>query len=1506
MKRKLPFRKRLRDYLSPATTKYSSGGRRLGHGMRRLRTEPLEERRMLSLTTFVDDTLFDVNGGTLEVGDEVIFAQGEIGETGGLIYGTDAFNSIQSGINATDPGGTVNVATGLYAENVTVNKNLTLDGATGTAADVVIDPVSGDGITLTAGNVTIQDLRITGAADGIRGYGSEGADNLTVDNIELIDNSARGMVLNDVGTINVTNAVVDSNTADGFNLFGSDSSVTITGGSFTDNASGIAMSLVTGDISVSDTTISDNGDEGLLLMNSDNVTIDNVALDGNEWGIYLHSNYGDLNISDTTSDANDKEGLLITGAGRVAIDGGSFSGNRVGISMANVAYDTVEINGVTADNNTNDAGLVASGINAIAIVGGSFSGNAAEGIHVSNVYHDVALSDSTISGNADSGAHFSGIGGDLSAGGTLAIDGNGEAGLYVDDAVSATISGGSFDNGLRSGIQMSNVDAVVVTGGSFSGNANYGILLGLGITTTSINGVTITDTGWSGIQVESGDVTIGTEDGDPLLFSNTLNYNSTAITVMGGDVLVINNLMQENSGGITAAEGVATITQNVIISDPMLGGSGIMVDGAFRNGKARIIDNLITTGGGVLVTGGTAMIQGNDFTGCETALLAINGYGEDEFGNYFETNAVVDAGQLLDGTETDFTGLGISTGGNDFSSFSTPIDPYGAMGGAIYHWNYDDMMLPPEEITGPLGLPPEGTDLTAFGNIWFSTNVTDIETVILHDADDSMLGFVDYTHLADFNITMAADTIDEASSATIMGDFLDDPQAHTIEINWGDGQTDVLTVDQWVFNFEASHVYGDDGDYTINVTLADSQGGTLDGSALVHVLNVDPTIGTINVGTGDEGQLIAFDATATDPGDDTLTYTWDFGDGTGAQVGQNVDHAYADNGDFTVTLTVTDGDGGEAIGIATASVTNVAPTITIEGVPATGAEGVPVDLTVSVVDPGTLDTFTYAWSVTKDGAAYATGSDAAFTFTPDDNAFYAISLTVTDDDGGVGTDTAEIDISNEPPVLDVNNAGVSVDEGSIATNGGTFLDVDLDDVAITASLGTVTQTGTSSGTWDWSFDATDGPYDDVVVITADDGQGGVTTVSFTLSVANVAPTIYHTTFSVEENSPNGTYVDVVPASDPGDDVLTYAIVGGSGAVAFAIDPNTGEITVADEAYLDYEYMTSYDLQVAVTDEDGAMSELTLPVSVINRPSISGVVFLDVNENGAFDGNEPALNNVVIELLDGSGNPILDAVGNPVTAITDGGFYLFEDLAPGTYQVHEIQLTGVDDGAEILGDLGGTIPANDIMQVTLNETDASDYIFSEIGQAVSNGDTADVGFWSSRQGRNLIRAAGNDLAQWLTTNFDNVFGDELDGASGREVSRFFRRELFRQRGFFSRIISSVTADVDFVSLALSTYFTQSDLGGSLGAGYGFNVTDTGISTKVINVGIHGEAFNVDDHTDMTLWQMLQATNTMTDVYDNEDGYVNVYDTNGDGHYSVNEFILSLRAHLVFSDILDAGN
>ena len=189
------------------------------------------------------------------------------------------------------------------------------------------------------------------------------------------------------------------------------------------------------------------------------------------------------------------------------------------------------------------------------------------------------------------------------------------------------------------------------------------------------------------------------------------------------------------------------------------------------------------------------------------------------------------------------------------------------------------------------------------------------------------------------------------------------------------------------------------------------------GSWEVEVLNVAPTVAINGIPTAPvEGTEINLTAAVADPGtlDTVFTYAWTVTkDGAAYASGTDSTLAFTpdDNATYVVSLTATDKDGGQGTVTETIEVANVAPTVQITGVPASPIVGTAIALDSLVDDPGTLDDmFTYAWSVTKDGAAFATGTETDFTFTPDGFAVYVVTLAVTDKDGGVGTATATIEI----------------------------------------------------------------------------------------------------------------------------------------------------------------------------------------------------------------------------------------------------------------------------------------------------------------------------------------------------------------------------------------------------------------------------------------------------------------------------------------------------------------
>jgi PKD repeat protein len=148
-----------------------------------------------------------------------------------------------------------------------------------------------------------------------------------------------------------------------------------------------------------------------------------------------------------------------------------------------------------------------------------------------------------------------------------------------------------------------------------------------------------------------------------------------------------------------------------------------------------------------------------------------------------------------------------------------------------------------------------------------------------------------------------------------------------------------------------------------------------------------------------------------------FTYAWRvtkngaaFASGTGTTLIFTPD----DNANYAVNLTATDKDGGTSpVNSSTILVDNVVPTASITGAPSSSTPNSVISLGSTVTDPSSVDTaagFTYAWSVTKDGAAFASGNTANFSFIPDTAATYVVTLTATDKDGGTGTASQTIQV----------------------------------------------------------------------------------------------------------------------------------------------------------------------------------------------------------------------------------------------------------------------------------------------------------------------------------------------------------------------------------------------------------------------------------------------------------------------------------------------------------------
>ena len=114
------------------------------------------------------------------------------------------------------------------------------------------------------------------------------------------------------------------------------------------------------------------------------------------------------------------------------------------------------------------------------------------------------------------------------------------------------------------------------------------------------------------------------------------------------------------------------------------------------------------------------------------------------------------------------------------------------------------------------------------------------------------------------------------------------------------------------------YTFADDGEFLILIEINDDDGGSTVVQKQLIVKNVAPIWGDENEFVfplkGEQGVAMNFLVFATDPGNDTITYTFDFGDGTtkfSTPTG-NASHKFASGDTYMVIVCATDEDGGES------------------------------------------------------------------------------------------------------------------------------------------------------------------------------------------------------------------------------------------------------------------------------------------------------------------------------------------------------------------------------------------------------------------------------------------------------------------------------------------------------------------------------------------------------------------------------------------------------------------
>ena len=291
----------------------------------------------------------------------------------------------------------------------------------------------------------------------------------------------------------------------------------------------------------------------------------------------------------------------------------------------------------------------------------------------------------------------------------------------------------------------------------------------------------------------------------------------------------------------------------------------------------------------------------------------------------------------------------------------------------------------------------------------------------------------------------ANDTIIEAltgENVQMQGTYVDtDGEAVTLTASIG-----TVTDDgggQWTWDHTTAP---GDGPF-VYITATDA-GGRQDQA--VFKLNVNgPPVVTVDDAAGDEGAAISIHGTVVDPDGDPVTHTWSYAAGAGVDAGAtcaivdpnalDTEITCTDDGEYTITLTASDGLNDPVAVNGTLTVSNVAPTVAVTDPPSGSVYvmGTTVTVTASITDPGSNDELSCAFD--WDGGGAASNDVAAGGVCSASNTFalagvYTVAVTGSDDDGGTSPPVNVVIVIYDPDSKVTGGGYLASPAGALAAN----------------------------------------------------------------------------------------------------------------------------------------------------------------------------------------------------------------------------------------------------------------------------------------------------------------------------------------------------------------------------------------------------------------------------------------------------------------------------------------
>ncbi|MDQ6717586.1 MAG: lamin tail domain-containing protein [Gemmatimonadota bacterium] len=303
----------------------------------------------------------------------------------------------------------------------------------------------------------------------------------------------------------------------------------------------------------------------------------------------------------------------------------------------------------------------------------------------------------------------------------------------------------------------------------------------------------------------------------------------------------------------------------------------------------------------------------------------------------------------------------------------------------------------------------------------------------------------------------------------------------------------------------------------------------LDIQAVVESNDQPPVAVMSGPATGNEGSALTFSGSGSSDPDagDVLSYSWNFGDNTTA-TGVSPTHLFADNGQYIVTLTVSDQIGAKRSTTQVVTINNVAPSGVFAS-PAPVNEGSSFTLSINnATDPSSADMaagLSYRFDCGTGFGSWT--SSSSFSCVATDNPGGSVAAEVQDKDGGVAHYSGAVVINNVAPTAVFSNNGPR-DEGT----GFTLrLDgvVDPGPADVAAGFQYRFDCGNGPGAWQFSPSAFCPAADN-----------GTFSVSGEVKDKDGASTIYNSAVVVNNVAPTADFTNNGPVNEGSSYTLTLA------------------------------------------------------------------------------------------------------------------------------------------------------------------------------------------------------------------------------------------------------------------------------------------------------------------------------------------------------------------------------